>query len=426
MPIMNVIKLFKGKHSLLIGIVIGVLLGGIVGSLFPEFGVEQGFLGDMFLKALKMIVLPLIIISITLSIMKIGDPKELGSMGLKTVLYYASTTAIAVFIGIVVVLIISPGEGGQTLTGVIPEKIMDKEDFKISSILEYFIYPNLFQAAAEFKILPLIVASILFGVAFAIIGKESEIVVKLFEVSEKAVMKIVHWIILFTPIGVFSLIAKSIGQAGGGAEVFTILIQLGKYFISVVIGLFIHGFIVLPFILFVIARRNPIQYLSYLSNALLTAFSTASSSATLPLTMTSVIENAKVKPKVGRFVLPLGATINMDGTALYEAVAVIFIAQSYGITLGPIELVIVFFTATLAAIGAAGIPEAGLVTMVLVLQAVGLPLEGIGLILSIDWLLDRFRTTINVWGDSVGCAVIDRYEKLIPLKQKNLSSDEHD
>jgi Na+/H+-dicarboxylate symporter len=410
MAVFKNLNLFGGKNSLLIGIVIGVLLGGIVGSFFPEFAVKQGFLGDMFLKALKMIVLPLIIISITLSIMKIGDPKKLGSMGLKTVLYYASTTAIAVFIGIVVVLIISPGEGGQVLTGEIPEKIMDKQDFKISSILDYFIHPNLFQAATEYKILPIIVACILFGVAFATLGKESEIIVKFFEVSEKAVMKIVGWIIFFTPIGVFSLIADRIGEAGGGAEVFTILSQLAKYSLSVVVGLFVHGFIVLPLILMLIARKNPIQYLSHLSNALLTAFSTASSSATLPLTMTSVIENAKVDKKVGRFVLPLGATINMDGTALYEAVAVIFIAQSYGITLGPSELIIVFFTATLAAIGAAGIPEAGLVTMVLVLQAVGLPLEGVGLILSIDWLLDRFRTTINVWGDSVGCAVIDRFE----------------
>jgi len=410
MAVFKNLNLFGGKNSLLIGIVIGVLLGGIVGSFFPEFAVKQGFLGDMFLKALKMIVLPLIIISITLSIMKIGDPKKLGSMGLKTVLYYASTTAIAVFIGIVVVLIISPGEGGQVLTGEIPEKIMDKQDFKISSILDYFIHPNLFQAATEYKILPIIVACILFGVAFATLGKESEIVVKFFEVSEKAVMKIVGWIIIFTPIGVFSLIADRIGEAGGGAEVFTILSQLAKYSLSVVVGLFVHGFIVLPLILMLIARKNPIQYLSHLSNALFTAFSTASSSATLPLTMTSVIENAKVDKKVGRFVLPLGATINMDGTALYEAVAVIFIAQSYGITLGPSELIIVFFTATFAAIGAAGIPEAGLVTMVLVLQAVGLPLEGVGLILSIDWLLDRFRTTINVWGDSVGCAVIDRFE----------------
>jgi len=411
MPIMNIIKLFKGKHSLLIGIVCGVILGGFVGSLFPETGVKLKFLGDLFINALMMIVLPLIIISITLSIMKIGDPKELGSLGLKTIFYYACTTAIAVFIGIVVVLVISPGDGSSVLTGQIPDVVMGKENFEISDILYFLIRPNLFKAAVEFQVLPLIVASMLFGVAFATLGKQSDIVVQFFEVSEKAVMKIIRWIIIFTPIGVFSLIADRIAQAGGGADVLSLITHLGKYFISVVIGLFIHGFIVLPVILILIARRNPIEYVSNLGNALLTAFSTASSSATLPLTMTGVIENAKVTPKVGRFVLPLGATVNMDGTALYEAVAVIFIAQSYGITLGPEQLVIIFITATLAAIGAAGIPEAGLVTMVLVLSAVGLPHEGIGLILAIDWLLDRCRTTINVWGDSVGCAVIDRYEK---------------
>jgi len=408
--LMNISKLLKGDRSLLVGIVCGVILGGIVGSFFPETGIKLNFIGRLFIDALKMIVLPLIIVSITLSIMKLGNTKELGSLGLKTIIYYASTTAIAVFIGILVVLIISPGEGGTVLTGHVPDVIRGKEDFKVSDILDFLIKPNLFKAAVEFQILPLIVASILFGIAYATLGKESQIVIQLFEVTEKAVMKIVHWIMIFTPLGVFSLIADRIGQAGGGAEVFSLITQLGKYFLSVVIGLFIHGFIILPAILILVAGRNPIRYLSNLSNALLTAFSTASSSATLPLTMTGVIENAGIKPKVGRFVLPLGATINMDGTALYEAVAVIFIAQSYGISLGPEQLIIVFITATLAAIGAAGIPEAGLVTMVLVLSAVGLPHEGIGLILAIDWLLDRFRTTINVWGDCVGCAVIDRYD----------------
>lgn len=409
--LMKISKLLKGNHSLLIGIICGVIMGGVVGSLFPETGVKLNFIGHLFINALKMIVLPLIIVSITLSIMKLGNTKELGTLGFRSIIYYSFTTAIAVFIGIMVVLIISPGEGSSVLTGQMPDVIRGKEDFRVSDILDFLIKPNLFRAAVEFEILPLIIASILFGIAFATLGKESQIVIQFFEVTEKAVMKIVHWIMIFTPLGVFSLIADRIGQAGGGAEVFSLINQLGKYFLSVVVGLFIHGFIVLPAILLLIARRNPISYLSDLSNALLTAFSTASSSATLPLTMTGVIENAGVKPKIGRFVLPLGATINMDGTALYEAVAVIFIAQSYGISLTPEQLIIVFITATLAAIGAAGIPEAGLVTMVLVLSAVGLPHEGIGLILAIDWLLDRFRTTINVWGDSVGCAVIDRFDK---------------
>ncbi len=400
-------KLF-GDQYLIFGIILGVILGGLVGSLFPEVGVDLGFLGTLFLNALKMIVLPLVIVSITLSIMKVGN---LGSLGLKTLFYYLITTGIAVFIGILVVNVIHPGDGGMALTGQMPDIVSSKENMSLVEVLLLkFVSPNLFNSAEEFEILPLIIASILFGAAFASLGRESKVIVEFFTILDKAIMKIVHWIMLFTPIGIFSLIAERIGVSGGGSAVLELAMELGKYVLSVVVGLGIHAFIVLPIILMLFAKRNPLHYVRHLGKALLTAFSTASSSATLPLTMEGVIDEAKVTPKVGRFVLPLGATINMDGTALYEAVAVIFIAQSYGIDLSMAQMVIVFFTATLAAIGAAGIPEAGLVTMVLVLQAVGLPLEGVGMILAIDWLLDRFRTTVNVWGDSVGAAVIDRLE----------------
>jgi Na+/H+-dicarboxylate symporter len=188
---------------------------------------------------------------------------------------------------------------------------------------------------------------------------------------------------------------------------------------TVILGLGIHGLVVLPLILWVFARRRPHVYMGNVSPALLTAFSTASSSATLPLTMECVEKRAGVARRSSCFVLPLGATVNMDGTALYESVAAIFIAQAMGIDMGMGQQVLVFLTATLAAIGAAGIPEAGLVTMVIVLRAVGLPLEGIGLILAVDWLLDRFRTTVNVWGDSVGAGVI---EKHLPEAHAALSS----
>ena len=401
-------KKFLRGHYLILGIIAGVILGGIVGSFYPETGVRVGFLGKLFINALKMIVLPLILVSITLSIMKV---ERLGSLGLKTFVYFISTTAIAVILGIVLVNLIHPGVGGAVLTGEIPEIIKGKENMSIVEVLLLeFVSPNLFESAVKFDILPLIVASILFGAAFAALGRENKPVVELFTLLDKAVMKIVHWIMIFTPLGIFGLIAERIGLAGGGSQVIALAAELGKYFLCVVLGLFIHGVIILPAILFLLSGRNPLEYVSHLGRALLTAFSTASSSATLPLTMEGVIGEAGVSPKVARFVLPLGATVNMDGTALYEAVAAIFIAQSYGIELGIPQMVVVFFTATLASIGAAGIPEAGLVTMVLVLKSVGLPIEGIGLILAIDWLLDRFRTTINVWGDCVGAAVIDKYE----------------
>lgn len=398
---------FISKNRLILGIIAGVVLGGAAGSFFPEFGAGTQIIGELFLNALKMVVLPLIIVSITLSIMKVGN---LGSLGLKTIAYYAATTAIAVSIGIAVVTILQPGDGSEVLKGAMPEVVKSKEGFRVTDILRQISTPNLFKSAYEFQILPIIIASLLFGIAFGKLQKENQMVLDLFETMDKAIMKVVHWIIALTPIGIFGLIAGKIGEAGGGDEVLRLAMQLGKYVFCVLLGLLIHGFVVLPLLLRVLSGRNPVTYFKDLSETLLTAFSTASSSATLPLTITNVTENAKVSPKISKFVLPLGATVNMDGTALYESVAVIFIAQSYGIHLGGGELVVVFLTATLAAIGAAGIPEAGLVTMVLVLQAVGLPIEGVGIILAVDWFLDRFRTTVNVWGDSIGAAVIEKLE----------------
>lgn len=252
-----------------------------------------------------MIVLPLILVSITLSIMKV---ERLGSLGLKTLVCFISTTAIAVILGIVIVSLVHPGEGGAVLTGEMPEIIKGKENMSIVEILLLeLVSPNLFESAAEFDILPLIVASILFVAAFAALGKENKPVVELFTLLNKAVMKIVHRIMIFTPLGIFGLIAERIGQAGGGGQVIALATELGKYFLCVLIGLFIHGVIILPVILFLLSGRNPFEYASRLGKALLTAFSTASSSATLPLTMEGVIDEANVDPKVARFVLPLGA-----------------------------------------------------------------------------------------------------------------------
>jgi len=220
-------------------------------------------------------------------------------------------------------------------------------------------------------------------------------------------MKLVHWLMWFAPIGVFALIAARLGAAGGGEAFLAQLAGLVRYALAVVSGLLVHATL-LSLLLAAVARRQVFVYLKHLATALITAFSTASSSATLPVTMDGV-KAAGVPEPARRFVLPLGATINMDGTALYEAVAVLFIAQAIGVDLSLGQQLVVLLTATMAAIGAAGIPEAGLVTMVIVLQAVGLPLDGIGLILAIDWFLDRCRTTVNVYGDAVGAAIVGCY-----------------
>lgn len=246
------------------------------------------------------------------------------------------------------------------------------------------------------------------------LGERGRPVLSFFEAANEAIMKMVHIIMYLRPIGIFALISYRLGQAGGGAMFWAELARLMKCALTVVAGLLFHGVVVLPALLLALTRRNPARYAINMGNALTTAFSTASSSATLPITMECVEEKNGVSNRSAAFVLPLGATINMDGTALYEAVAAIFIAQAYGITLLFPQQVVIFLTATLAAIGAAGIPEAGLVTMVIVLKSVGLPLEGIGLLLSIDWFLDRCRTTVNVWGDAVGVAIIDRLDSTSP------------
>jgi Na+/H+-dicarboxylate symporter len=263
---------------------------------------------------------------------------------------------------------------------------------------------------ARMNVLGVIVFSLLFGAALSAVGEQAKTVVSFFDGVNTAILKLIEWVMHLLPLGVFGLVLGRLAETGGGDALWTELSRVGYYALTVLSGLTIHGFIILPLVLWLFTRRNPLTYALGMFQALLTAFSTASSSATLPTTLECSVKNNKISRRSASFVLPLGATINMDGTALYEAVAVVFIAQVYGVPMDVTILTVVFLTATLAAVGAAGIPEAGLVTMVIVLNATGLPLEGIAILLSIDWLLDRFRTTVNVWGDAVGAAVIDSFE----------------
>jgi len=402
----------KSSQIVLIGIFIGILAGGFCGWAFGESMLSVKFLGDIFLNALRMIIVPLIICSMITGVTNLGDIRRLGKTGYKTILYYMATTGISVVIGIILVNLIQPGIIEGAGKGVFPELLKGKEKFSFIDVLMGLIPSNLFKAMTEMQILPLIIFSLLFGGVLTTLGEKAKPVINFFAVSNEAIMKIVHLIIYFAPVGIFGLVAGKLGAVGGGQAFYLELSKLGKYALTVIVGLLIHGIFVLPLLLFVFTKRNPISYLYNMITALTTAFSTASSSATLPVTMECVEKKNLVSQKASSFVLPLGATINMDGTALYEAVAAIFIAQSFGIHLNFSHQVIIFFTATLAAIGAAGIPEAGLVTMVIVLQSVNLPIEGIGLILTIDWFLDRCRTTVNVWGDSVGAAIIAKTKEI--------------
>ena len=309
----------------------------------------------------------------------------------------------AVITGIILVNLIKPGVGiSHEVNNIIADR-----SYSFLDVIRGIIPGNIIKSMSNGDILPIIFFALFFSIVMNLVGEKAKPVKAFFEGIFEISMKMTHYIILFAPIGIFGLVASRLGNAGGWFAFKNELIGVGFYSVTVIGGLSIHAFVTLPIILWVFGKRSPIKYLKSMSDALFTAFSTASSSATLPLTL-SCTENAKIDRSTAGFVLPLGATVNMDGTALYEAVAAIFIAQLYGIEITFVQQIIIVLTATLAAIGAAGIPQAGLVTMIIVLKAVGLPIEGIGSILAIDWFLDRIRTAVNVWGDSVGAAVIDK------------------
>ncbi|GJL80260.1 MAG: ethanolamine utilization protein EutD [Nitrospinaceae bacterium] len=400
------------KNNLLLYLMLAGIAAGIVcGWSFGQEMLAVAWIGEIFLNLLKMLVIPLIVSSMIVGISGLGDVRKVGKTGAITLIYFMCTTAISVSLGLIVVNLIKPGVGVEMVSEGLPERIAEKEAIGFTDILESFVSDNLVRSMAEMEILPIILFSLVLGGVLTTLGDKGKPVIVFFDGMNEAIMKVVHLVMYVAPLGVFALVASKLGAAGGGDLFLAEIMKVGKYALTVVVGLLLHATVVLPLILVLITRRNPLTYLKNASEAVTTAFSTASSSATLPVTIECAEERNKVSRKASLFVLPLGATVNMDGTALYESVAALFIAQMFGIHLGFGEQMIVFLTATLAAVGAAGIPEAGLVTMVMVLHAVGLPLEGIGMLLSIDWFLDRLRTATNVWGDSIGAAVVDNLEE---------------
>ena len=394
------------NNWLLWALLTAAIAGIFCGWFFGHSMLAIEWVGELFLDALKMVIIPLIVAAVISGIASLGGASGgLKRLGGFTVLYYFCTTAIAVLLGLIIVNIIQPGSGITEVSQVVPDRVSGKEDTGMVEIIRSLIGDNIVASAAETKLLEVIVFSILFGAALTTIGERGRPMVAFFEGMNDVMIKIVVWIMYLAPIGIFALVSSKLGDSGGGEHFWREILGVGKYMLTVIVGLTLHFFVLMT-ILIVVSRRGR-QFIATMSKALITAFGTASSTATLPLTIECALE-ANVDKRAAKFVLPLGSTVNMDGTALYEAVAVMFIAQAYGIHMAPMDQVLIFITATLAAIGAAGIPEAGLVTMVIVLTAVGLPMEGIGLLLAVDWFLDRLRTTVNVWGDSVGSTVIEK------------------
>ena len=419
----------SSPHNLLIGMLLGIITGILLGGFVPLFGLGIQFIGELFLQALFALVVPLVVSSMIVGIASLGDVRKLGPLGFRTILFFLTTTGLAVLVGLLLVVLIHPGapleksrlETSSAPPSEVAERMEDKPTTLVDlfkTILSSLVPKNLFVAMAETQILPLIVFALIFGGVLTTMGEKGVLVIRLFDGINEAMMMIVHLLMWVAPVGIGALIAGRLGEAGGFSGFLPQIVGLGTYVGTVLIALGIHGLLILPLALRFLGKQSVLSYAKAMSMPLMTAFSTSSSSATLPLTMESLIEEAGMPRRVVSFVIPLGATINMNGTALYEAVAAMFIAQSYGIELGLGETIIVLVTATLSAIGAAGIPEAGLVTMVIVLKAVGLPIEGISLILIVDWFLDRCRTTVNVWGDAVGVAVINQWESgALPLQK---------
>ncbi len=397
----------------------GLCLGFILGILSRIFGFQEivlnyvSVIGTVFLRALRMIIVPLIVSSIISSVAGIGSAERFGRLSLKALFYYVITSLLAIVTGLTLANVIKPGVGAQLGLGAQPVEL-PADAAKFGDILLGIIPTNPLASMVKGEIVPVIFFSLLFGFFITRASDPyKDQLRKFFQGVFEVMMLFTQFIIRFTPLGVFALLAEVTAKNGPG-----VFIPLGSYMLTVVIGLMIHACITLPALLLLTGGIKPFALFKAVTSALMTAFSTASSSATLPLTIDSVRKNAGVSCDVSGFVLPLGATINMDGTALYECVAAIFIAQAYGIELSLVQQITVVVTALLASVGAAAVPMAGLVMIVIILRAVGLPLEGVGLILAVDRILDMMRTSVNVWSDTCGAVIIARSEGEKNLKVK--------
>ena len=400
-------------------IIICMLLGTIMGIFFNKTGGYEDniiytlilLLGDIFIRLLKMMIVPLIFTSIIIGISSIKDQSKIGRLGFKTLIYYMFTSLVAILIGLTLANLIQPGIGAAPLDQVNAfDTTQLSSTTSILDILKRMIPLNPISALASGDILGIIFFAIFFGIMMNFVDSKYTASVKgLIESIYQIVMRMTQVIIKCAPIGVFGLMTKTVSNTG-----LSIFRELGLYAFTIACGLSIHLFIVLPLILIIFVKVNPIKHFQAMASAMVTAFSTSSSSATLPVTMKCVKDNVKVSNEVTSFVLPMGATINMDGTALYECAGVLFIAQALGIPLDASQQFIVVITALLASIGAAGIPSAGLVMLFIVTDAVGLQSDAVALwvgsMLAIDRPLDMFRTMVNISSDSVGAAVIAKSE----------------
>ncbi|KAJ1107090.1 hypothetical protein NDU88_004487 [Pleurodeles waltl] len=449
------IRCFLASNALVILTVLGVLIGVALGLGVRAVGLSHaqqlafGFPGELLLRLLKMIILPLVVCSLVAGAASL-DPAALGKLGGWAMLFFLITTLLASALGVTMAFIIQPGAGATISSpslGLSDDGIPDSKDVGDSFLdLIRNIFPsNLVSAAFQsystsykfirikknitdelgglnetitvekvpfgmdvdgMNILGLVVFAIVFGIALRKLGEEGEILIKFFNSFNEATMVLVSWIMWYAPVGIMFLVAGKIVEM---EDVVALFSSLGKYICCCIVGHAIHGFLVLPLIYFIFTRRNPYRFLWGIFTALATAFGTSSSSATLPLMMKCVEENNGVSKHISRFILPIGATVNMDGAALFQCVAAVFIAQLNNMSLNFIQVITILVTATASSVGAAGIPAGGVLTLAIILEAVGLPTNDISLILAVDWLVDRTCTVLNVEGDAFGAGLLQVY-----------------
>ena len=392
-------------------ILIAIVLSVPFGIFFYEYAPSIKWIGDIFIRALKMIAIPIVFSSLVMGVSSLGGYKDLGRLAGKTFAFYVFTTALAATIGIVAVNILKPGIGADLN---LSESV---DDLAVTSLsftdqIVSIVPDNIFADLSKGNFLPVIFFAILFGFFITkATDKHKVILSDFFDAAFEVFMNMTLTIVKFTPYGVFAIVSNIVAdQQGDPEKLYSIVSSLGLYTLVVWGGCIIHAGLVLPGLVYGFTRLNPYKHIKQMSVPLLTAFSTCSSGATLPLTIRDSQEKTGISTKITSFVLPLGSTINMNGTALYEGVTAIFIAQAYGIDLSVGQQFVIVLTSVLASVGAAGIPMAGLVMIAVVLGAVGLPLEGIGLILAVQQLCDMIRTSVNVYGDTCAAVVVAHSE----------------
>ncbi len=406
-------------RRILIGLAAGMLVGVVLnrwgqGTLLGGVLIDGVFYvgGKIFLSSLKLLVVPLVLVSLACGTAALEDVTKLGRIGGKTLILYLTTTAIAISLAILAAILVGPGVGAEYATDALEFTVKDAPSLADTLIN---IFPsNPFQAMAEGNMLQVIVFAILLGVAMTLAGESGRDLLRVFQSANEVIMKLVFVLMQIAPIGIFCLIAKVISEQG--PETFQNMLS---YFFTVLAVLLLHAAVTYPAMLFLLARVSPIPFFRKLRAPMSVAFGTASSGATLPVTLRTVEDRLGVHDSISSFTVPLGATINMDGTAIMQGVATVFIAQVYGVEIGPAGYLTVVVTATLASIGTAGVPGVGTIMLAMVLQQMGLPVEGIGLILGVDRLLDMTRTAVNITGDAAVSCIVARSEGKLDLETFN-------